>query len=80
MSAPFTASPTSFTGRPAFFALSHDAPPLRRPTVTLTPESLRFSVRVALRAVADDRDLLVLDERKIGVLVVKDLHGVLTLG
>src|SRR5258708_30776828 len=29
---------------------------------------------VALRAVADDRDLLALDERKVGVLVVIDLH------
>jgi hypothetical protein len=34
-------------------------------------------VRVALGAVADDRHLLVLDQRKIGVLVVVDLHGVL---
>ncbi len=41
-SAPFTASPTSATLSPAFFALSHDAPPLRSPTVTFTPESLRF--------------------------------------
>ena len=32
-------------------------------------------VGVALRAVADDRDLLALDERKVRVLVVIDLHG-----
>ena len=31
-------------------------------------------VRVPLRAVADDRDLLPLDQRKIGVLLVIDLH------
>ena len=42
MSAPFTASATSVTVSPAFFALSQEAPPLRRPTVTLTPESFRF--------------------------------------
>ena len=42
MSAPATASATSATLRPAFFALSHDAPPLRSPTVTLMPESFRF--------------------------------------
>ena len=42
MSAPFTASPTSFTAMPAFFALFQDAPPLRRPTVTFTPESFRL--------------------------------------
>ena len=41
-SAPFTAAPTSFTSSFAFFALSHEAPPGRRPTVTFTPESLRF--------------------------------------
>src|SRR2546426_7595876 len=29
---------------------------------------------MALRAVADDADLLALDERKVGVLVVIDLH------
>ena len=31
-------------------------------------------VGVALRTVADDGDFLALDERKIGVLVVVDLH------
>ena len=31
-------------------------------------------VRMALRAVAEDRDLLSLHQRKIGVLVVVDLH------
>jgi hypothetical protein len=33
---------------------------------------------MALRAVADDRDVLALDEGKIGVLVVVDLHDVLS--
>jgi hypothetical protein len=28
--------------QPAFLTLSHDGPPLRTPTVTLTPESFRF--------------------------------------
>src|SRR5262245_51466059 len=32
-------------------------------------------MRVSLRAVADDRDLLPLDERQIGVFFVIDLHG-----
>src|SRR3989338_7891104 len=32
-SAPLTASATSLTASPAFFALSHDAPPRRSPTV-----------------------------------------------
>ena len=32
-------------------------------------------VRMALRAVAEDGDLLALDEREVGVLVVIDLHG-----
>ena len=74
-SAPLTASPTSATLRPAFFALSHDAPPLRRPTVTLTPRVVQvLRVRMALRAVADDGDLLALDQRQVGVLVVIDLH------
>ena len=40
---PFTASATSLTVRPAFSALLHEAPPLRRPTVTFTPLSFRFS-------------------------------------
>ena len=31
-------------------------------------------VCMALRAVADDRDLLALDQREIGVLVVKNFH------
>ena len=43
MSAPFTASPISFTASPAFFALSQDGPPLRSATVTAMPESLRLS-------------------------------------
>src|SRR5690606_29551730 len=34
-------------------------------------------VRVALRTVADDGDRLALDQRKIAILVVKNLHGVL---
>mgnify|MGYP000604452264 CR=1 FL=1 len=37
------------------------------------PEVLR--VRVALAAVADDRDRLALDEGKIAVLVVENFHG-----
>ena len=41
-SADFTASATSATFRPAFSTLGQDAPPLRRPTTTLTPLSLRF--------------------------------------
>ncbi len=42
-SAPFTASSMSLTVRPAFFALSQEAPPLRSATVTLTPDSCRLS-------------------------------------
>ena len=42
---------------------------------TRVAEVLR--VRVALRAVADDGDLLALDEREVGVLVVEDLSHVL---
>ncbi len=41
-SAPLTALAISSTLRPAAFALSQDEPSLRRPTVTLTPESDRF--------------------------------------
>jgi len=39
-----------------------------------------LSVGVALRAVTDDRDLLALDERQVGVGVVEDLgaHGGVT--
>src|SRR3970282_1290627 len=33
-------------------------------------------MRVALRAVADDADLLALDQREVGVLVVVDLHEI----
>jgi len=43
MSALFTASATSATLRPAFFALSQDGPPLRTPTVTFMPDSCRLS-------------------------------------
>ncbi len=32
-------------------------------------------VRVALRAVTDDGDLLAFDEREVGVLVVENFHG-----
>ena len=42
-SASFTASATSFTANPALEALLQEAPSLRKPTVTLTPESLRFN-------------------------------------
>ena len=41
-SAPLVAAPTSFTAILAFFTLSHEAPPGRSPTVTFTPESVRF--------------------------------------
>ncbi len=74
-SAPFTALATSATLSPAFFALSQEAPPLRRPDGDLDAgvvEVLR--VRVALRAVADDGDLLALDERQVGVFFVIDFH------
>jgi hypothetical protein len=37
-----TALATSSTFRPAASALAQEAPSLRRPTVTLTPESFRF--------------------------------------
>ena len=74
-SAAFTASATSFTCRPAFAAFAQDGPPLRRPTVTFMPDSLQVErMRVTLRAVADDRDLLALDQGKIGVFVVIDFH------
>ena len=48
---------------------------MRRPTVTLTPESFEVErVGVSLRAVTHDGDLLALDEREVGVLVVIDFH------
>ena len=34
-----------------------------------------LGVRMALRAVADDGDLLALDQAQVGVLVVINLHG-----
>jgi hypothetical protein len=75
MSALFTASATSATLRPAFFALSQDTPALRRPTGDLHAGFVQVErVRVALRAVAEDGDLLALDEREVGVFVVVDLH------
>jgi len=75
MSAPLIASPRSATLSPPFFALSQEAPPLRRPTLTLTPRFLQVErMGVALRAVAEDGDLLALDERQVGVLVVIDFQ------
>jgi hypothetical protein len=41
-SAFLTASPTSATFSLAFSAFAHEAPPLRRPTVTRTPLSDKF--------------------------------------
>jgi hypothetical protein len=41
-SASATASPMGLTVRPAWAALTAEAEPGRRPTVTLTPESLRL--------------------------------------
>ncbi len=43
MSAPLIASATPATFNPACLALSQEAPPFLRPTVTLTPDSLRLS-------------------------------------
>jgi hypothetical protein len=49
---------------------------LAQPDGDLDPRFLQVqSMRVALRAVADDGDLLSLDERKVRVLVVVNLHG-----
>src|SRR6266705_1675140 len=71
MSAPSIASPTSATLSPPFFALSQEAQPYRH----LDPGLLQvLRVRVALRAVAEDGDLLALDERQVGVFVVIDFH------
>ena len=41
-SAPLTDSATSLTCKPALAALDQDAPFLRKPTVTFTPESFKF--------------------------------------
>jgi hypothetical protein len=41
-SADFTASATAATFSPAFSTLAQEAPPRRRPTVTLTPLSFKF--------------------------------------
>ena len=42
MSARLVASGTVMTSKPSFSAIGQDLPPLRRPTMTLQPLSLRF--------------------------------------
>jgi len=69
MSAPLMASAISATLRPPFFALAHEAPALPQRHRDLDARLLQvLRVRMALRAVADDRDLLALDERKVASL------------
>ena len=80
-SAHLAASAGEATSRPAssaFFAL---AEPGRRPTLTCDAGVLEVEgVRVALRAVADDGDLLGLDEGEVCVLIVVGLcHDVPSL-
>src|SRR4030081_2089752 len=68
MSAPLIASPTSATFSPPFFALSQERPTLGRAAPALAPGSLRFEgMGVAVGAVAEDGDLLALDEREVGI-------------
>jgi hypothetical protein len=75
-SAALTASAlTSATFRPAFSTLGQEAPPLRRPTTTFTPLSLRFCAWAWPCAVADDGDRLALDQAQVTVFVVINLHG-----
>jgi hypothetical protein len=63
------------TVRPAFLALSHEAAALAQADGHLDAGVVQVEgVGVALRAVADDGDLLALDEGEVGVLVVIDLH------
>jgi len=60
---------------PAFLRLVPGSAALAQPYRHLDPGLLQvLRVRVALRAVADDGDLLALDEREVGILVVIDLH------
>ena len=67
--APFTASATVPTVRPASSAAARDALPSRRPTCTSTPESLQVQrVRMPLAAEADDGDLAV-EEVEVAVAV-----------
>ena len=67
------------TFKPASSATSQDEDPSRKPTRTSQPESFKFSAwGMALGAVADDGDLLILDDRGLAVLLVidGDSHGV----
>jgi hypothetical protein len=74
-SAALTASLTSATFRPACSTLSQDAPPRRRPTVTLTAGFVQvLRVRMTLRTVADDGDVLAFDEGEVAVFVVENFH------
>ncbi len=62
---------------PAFSALAADLEPGRKPTATsLTPDSLQIQrMRVPLAAIADDGDLLALDQIEIGIPIVIDAHA-----
>jgi hypothetical protein len=72
----FTASATSATFRPAFSTLDHDGAALAQADGDLDAAVVQvLRVGMALRAVADDGDVLALDEAQVGVLVVIDLHG-----
>ena len=76
-SAHLAASATSMTFRPAFSALAAEGEPLRSATtMSFTPESRRFRVWAwPLAAVADDGNLLALDQIDVGVAIVIDTHG-----
>src|SRR5207247_3410654 len=65
---------------PAFLRLVPGSAALAQPYRHLDPGLLQvLRVRVTLRAVAENGDLLALDERQVGVFVVIDLHGSMPL-
>ncbi len=73
-SAHSAASAAVSTSKPASSALAIDFEPSLRPDLHLDARVAEVQrVGVALRAVADDGDLLALDEGEVGVLVVEDL-------
>src|SRR5579871_1689164 len=75
-SAHLAPSATSNTLKPAASAFLAEAEPLRNAIATsLTPESFRFSACMTLAAIADDEDLLALDQVQVRVAIVINTHG-----
>ena len=75
MSAAFAASAVFITVRPSASAFAFELDPGYSPTITSQPLSLRFpGMRVPLAAVADDGDLLALEQVQIGVRFVVHLQ------